>query len=208
MAAIFFSSFFIALSGALMPGPLLSATISESTRRGAVTGPLLILGHGILEIALLVAILFGLAPFLERDIVFVVIDFFGGGFLIYMGVGMLRSVPHLSLSFDADSEGDGKPLVLHGALLSLANPYWIVWWATIGLGYVLISRQSGLPGIILFFSGHILADLLWYTGVSTVIAKGKRFIGDKIYRGLIIGCGVMIIGFAGYFVVSGIQRMV
>ena len=64
---IFTSSFVIALSGALMPGPLLTVTISESTRRGAVAGPLMILGHGILELALILALLAGLAPILKRD---------------------------------------------------------------------------------------------------------------------------------------------
>ena len=53
---IFFTSFVIALSGALMPGPLLTVTISESARRGFVAGPLLIAGHGLLELALVVAL--------------------------------------------------------------------------------------------------------------------------------------------------------
>ncbi|MBN1636251.1 MAG: LysE family transporter, partial [Deltaproteobacteria bacterium] len=61
---IFGSSFVIALSGAMVPGPLLTVTISESARRGAMTGPLLIVGHGILELLLLIAIMMGLAPFL------------------------------------------------------------------------------------------------------------------------------------------------
>lgn len=189
-----------------MPGPLLSATISESPRRGAITGPLLILGHGILEIAVLFTVLLGLAPLMEKPLFFIVVSFLGGGFLIHMGIGMLRSAPRLSLSCCSEA-GGGKPLVLHGVLLSLANPYFMLWWATIGLGYVMISKQSGLVGIVLFFSGHILADLAWYTGVSTVIAKGRRFISDRMYRGLIIGCALLILGFAVYFIISGIQRL-
>ena len=63
LIAIFTSSFIIALSGALMPGPLLTFTVSESPQRGAITGPLVILGHGILELALVLALLSGMAPF-------------------------------------------------------------------------------------------------------------------------------------------------
>ena len=48
---VFFSSFVLALSGALVPGPLFTLTVSESLRRGAKAGPLIILGHGLLEIA-------------------------------------------------------------------------------------------------------------------------------------------------------------
>jgi threonine/homoserine/homoserine lactone efflux protein len=75
---IFFSSFIIALSGAMMPGPLLTATISESSQRGVFTGPLLIVGHGILELLLLVALVFGIAPFLQRGDVFAVVAISGG----------------------------------------------------------------------------------------------------------------------------------
>ena len=52
MTAIFFASFGLAFSGAMMPGPLLTVTISESPRKGFITGPLLILGHAVLEVAL------------------------------------------------------------------------------------------------------------------------------------------------------------
>ncbi|MBW1852976.1 MAG: LysE family transporter, partial [Deltaproteobacteria bacterium] len=78
LIAIFSSSFLIALSGALMPGPLLTVTVSESSQRGASVGPLMILGHGILELALVLALLSGLAPFLKREDVFVAIALAGG----------------------------------------------------------------------------------------------------------------------------------
>ena len=61
-----------------MPGPLLTVTVSESTQRGAAAGPLMILGHCILELTLVLALLSGLAPFLKRDDVFVVIALVGG----------------------------------------------------------------------------------------------------------------------------------
>ena len=63
LVVIFFSSFMIALSGALMPGPLLTVTISEATRRGTVAGPLMILGHGILELALVLRLAGRTRPF-------------------------------------------------------------------------------------------------------------------------------------------------
>jgi threonine/homoserine/homoserine lactone efflux protein len=70
LLTIFFTSFLVALSGAMMPGPLLSVTISESSHRGYITGPLLIAGHGTLELALIISLLLGLAPFLQRKEVF------------------------------------------------------------------------------------------------------------------------------------------
>ena len=60
LIAIFFTSMVVALSGAMMPGPLLTITITESTRRGVASGPLLIAGHAVLELVLVIALLFGL----------------------------------------------------------------------------------------------------------------------------------------------------
>ena len=89
LAQIFGTSFVIALSGALMPGPLLTATIAESSRRGFIAGPLLIGGHAILEMALIGALLLGLAPFLQKPAVFTIIALAGAGILLWMAVGML-----------------------------------------------------------------------------------------------------------------------
>jgi threonine/homoserine/homoserine lactone efflux protein len=204
---IFASSFVIALSGAMMPGPLLTATIGESSRRGFMAGPLMIVGHGILELALVIALLLGLAPFLNQDRVFAGIALAGAGILIWMAVGMFRSLPSLSLSFDTSEQQRGH-LVLSGVLMSLANPYWTIWWATIGLGYILHCMRFGAWGIFFFFAGHILADLAWYALISGAVAKGRRFLNDRLYRGVIGGCAGFLVVFAGYFVYSGVNRVV
>lgn len=60
------SSFIIALSGAMMPGPLFAVTVSETPRRGWITGPVLVAGHGVLELSLLLLIVSGLGSFFYR----------------------------------------------------------------------------------------------------------------------------------------------
>ncbi len=206
LLAIFFSSFVVALSGALMPGPFLTVTVSESSRRGAIAGPLLILGHGILELALVIALLSGMAPFLKREGVFITIALIGGVVLFWMGMSMLKSLPHLSLSFESTSERP-KNLILAGIIFSLANPYWTIWWASIGLGYILSSYKFGIPGVAAFFIGHIFADLAWYTCVSFGVAKGRHFCSDFLYKKLIGGCAIFLILFAFYFFYSGLERL-
>jgi threonine/homoserine/homoserine lactone efflux protein len=203
LIAIFSSSFVIALSGALMPGPLLTVTVSESTQRGAVAGPLMILGHAILELTLVLALLSGLAPFLKRDEVFVVIALVGGCILFWMAVSMFRSLPTLRLDLTGE-EQKPRNLILAGILMSIANPYWTIWWATIGLGYILHSVKFGITGVIAFFIGHIMADLAWYAFISFSVAKGRSFFNDTVYRRLIGGCALFLLLFAGYFFYSGI----
>ncbi len=206
LGTIFFTSLLVAFSGAMMPGPLLSVTISESARRGPAAGPLLMVGHALLELALVVALLFGLSPVLEHDLFFVVTALAGGAIMLRMARGMFKSLP--TLSFRTVPEGDGaRNLFLSGALMSIANPYWTIWWATIGLGYVLHSRAFGVAGVALFFVGHIAADFIWYAAVSTAVGKGKKLVSDRVYRVLIGACAVFLAGFALVVVVSGMGRL-
>ena len=207
LATIFVTSFIVALSGALMPGPLFTVTVSESSRRGPVAGPLLIAGHGILELALVAALMLGVGPLLKKEPVFVVTALAGSAVLLWMAGGMLRSLPQLSLTVDGTKRSARGNLVLAGILLSLANPYWTVWWVSIGLGYITHSMKLGLFGVAAFFSGHILADLAWYSFVSMAVCKGKRFMSDRFYRGLIGACAVFLIVFAGLFGYAGVQRL-
>jgi len=204
LATIFFTSFVIALSGAMMPGPLLTATISESARHGARAGPLLILGHGILELLLVTALLLGLAPLLQWDSVFIVVAGAGSVFLLWMALTMFRSLPRLKVEWEAAPSARNH-LVVNGMLMSLANPYWTIWWASIGLGYILYSRQFGYPGVFFFFLGHIAADLSWYATVSLVVDRGRRFFTDRFYRSVIGACAAFLVLFAGYFAWSGVR---
>ena len=190
-----------------MPGPLLTATISENSQRGFIAGPLLIAGHGILEIILLTALVLGLAPFLQRSDVFTVVAIAGGVILLWMALGMFRALPTLTLSLNAGKTKSGS-LIKNGAILSIANPYWIVWWATIGFGYVIYSWSFGISGLIFFFTGHILADFVWYSAVSAAVGKGRHLFTDGFYRWVMGTCAVVLILFACYFFYAGVQKII
>jgi threonine/homoserine/homoserine lactone efflux protein len=207
LVTVFFTSFMLAFSGAMMPGPLLTATISESARRGSLSGPVLILGHSLLELGMLLLLLVGLAPLLKQDLVFAVIALVGAGILIWMATGMLRSLPTLKIDWDARQERSG-PLISTGILASLANPYWTIWWATIGLGYLASCRALGVLGIAAFFLGHIAGDFVWYSIISVLVAKGRHLLTTRIYQGLIGVCALFLVCFAGYFAYAGITKLI
>ena len=204
---IFFTSMVIALSGAMMPGPLLTINISESIRRGAIAGPLLMAGHAVLELLLVVALLFGLSPLFKNDLFFVFVALAGGATMFWMAWGMFRSLPTLSVNGSGATVERKNNLFLAGALMSLANPYWLIWWATIGIGYITRCQNQGLRGVGAFYSGHIFGDVLWYVAISVAIAKGRSLFTDRTYRVLIGCCGAFLIAFAGYLVYSGVSKL-
>ncbi len=202
---IFLTSFLVAFSGALMPGPMLTMTISQSARLGWRAGPLLVLGHGVLELSLVFALVYGLNRFLAKGPVIGVIGIAGGAVLFWMGGSMLRNARKVSLTMKGPKGAAGVHPVWAGILSSLSNPYWTIWWATIGLSYIVFSIKQGILGISFFYTGHILADLVWFTLVSALIHFGKRRVSDKAYQAVIACCGVLLVGFGAYFGYSGIE---
>jgi threonine/homoserine/homoserine lactone efflux protein len=203
---IFSTSFVVAFSGAMMPGPLMTTTIGESARRGPWVGPKMIAGHALLEIALLFALFFGLAPLFKKELFFTLIALIGGGIMIWMAQSMFRSIPKLEIKTETTTE-KGMNVYLAGILMSLANPYWIIWWATIGLGYVLVSTELGFAGIAFFFAGHILGDLVWYSAISFAVGNGRKFFSNKIYRILVGACAAFLAVFAVWLFYGGIVKL-
>jgi threonine/homoserine/homoserine lactone efflux protein len=204
ITALFITAFLVGLSGAMMPGPLLTVTIAESARRGFKAGPLIVLGHAILELALIIALLAGLSLYLQKPVVTTVISVVGGAFLLFMGFNMIKDVLQGRVSLESNENNAGKSINMHpvmaGILVSVSNPFWSVWWATIGLTYLTVALKSGVMGITSFFSGHIMADLLWYSLIAAAIAGGRRFLKQQVYQTIIMLCGLFLIGLGGYFI--------
>ena len=217
-AAIFASSFIIGLSGAMMPGPLLAVTIRHASRRGVVAAPLLVLGHAILEAALVCLLLFGLTEWIRGDAAVTAIALLGCAMLLRMAAGMAREVRTLRFEpagtggasvpvDDASTQGWLRP-VIYGVVTSASNPYWSLWWATIGLGYLLLSRGQGWRGVLAFFSGHILSDAAWYLFVGSAVSAGRGRFTDRMYRGVVGACAVFLVFFALTFGYLGVTRLV
>ncbi len=188
-----------------MPGPLLAITISESAKRGFWAGPRLILGHGILELALIAALAAGLSKFMDNEFVLAIVGVVGG--VILLGMGSLtvwrgsQKTTALPSAEPQQASRSGR-LVITGILGSISNPYWFIWWVTLGTTYLVWSFSLGIAGIASFFTGHILADLLWYALVAFVVATGRKIMNDVAYRILLVVCGVALLGLGGYFLVS------
>ncbi len=204
LAGLASTSFIVALSGALMPGPLLTVTVGEAARRGFWAGPLIIVGHALLELALVLLLLVGLGAWLNRPLILGTVGVLGAGMLGWMGFMTLKASRLGRLEFEAQGDSSLNPVVA-GVLMSAANPYWLLWWLTIGLGYVMFAMKYGWAGVAIFYLGHILADFAWYTLVSGAVAGGRRFLSDGLYRGFLTGCGVFLLGFGGYFAVQGVR---
>ena len=94
--------------------------------------------------------------------------------------------------------------VFGAMLVNISNPFWSIWWVTVGLGYILWATDLGVAGVASFFTGHILSDIIWYSFVALAVSSGRRSLTPSFYRRLIIVCGLFLVGLGGYFVFVGL----
>ncbi|MFH1352239.1 MAG: LysE family transporter [bacterium] len=203
LTTLFLSAFAVALSGALAPGPLLTLTIVRSLKKGFWQGPLIILGHAALETALIAVILLGGSFIFEIAAVKKIIFASGGIILVATALSLLKTNAVAGRldpeNYSSPVKDGGIPSVAAGVIGSLSNPYWLIWWITIGTGLLLQAVEFRIKGIVVFFSGHILADLLWYSLVSFSFSHGRKIINDKIYRLIIYACCFFLLTLAVWF---------
>jgi threonine/homoserine/homoserine lactone efflux protein len=216
VGSVFILSFITALSGALMPGPLLTVTIAQTARRGMRASVLLVVGHSLLELVLVVGLWFGLGHLLRIRPVIGTITVLGGAMLLWMGWGMIRDARRgaLDIRTTANDGGNGVlpapdpsgsvPIrrenpILTGMAVSISNPYWVIWWATIGLTFFAALSQNAVSTICAFYFGHIMGDILWYLAIGIAVTTGRRLINPTVYRVIVQICGVFLIFLGGSF---------
>lgn len=208
LTALFATAFAVALSGAMGPGPVLIASVRHSAERGRWAGPLVVIGHAVVEVPLMIAIIVGLQDVLRSKTFAGVIGLAGGGVMIAMGAAMLWASRGLKLPLngsDAPSHAvhGAAQVVVAGALTSILNPHFVIWWATVGLAFMAYAAPHGARGYLVFYGGHVLADLAWYWAISEAVHRGRRLLSGHSYRWLIGTCAVLLMGFALVFACHG-----
>lgn len=200
------SAFLIGFTGAMAPGPFLTVTITRTVTKGPGSAALMLVGHAALEGLLLVGFAFGLQAVLNDARVSSVLAAVGGAFLLWMGWGLLHGAVRGTISPEAVPVRRESRLgpVLHGAAVSLSNPYWTLWWATIGVKLAADGLAIGPLGVASFFIGHELADVTWYGFVILATARGRHLLADRPYRAIIGVCALFLLYLGARFALDGI----
>lgn len=193
----------ISLSGVMMPGPMFAVTLAKSFR-SPLAGVWISLGHAVIEVPLILIIYFGFAHFFENSMVQLVLSILGGGMIIWLGIGMFRARTEVvtqgkDLSYNAFTAG---------IIASGLNPFFILWWVTIGSMLIMRFVEFGTGGLILFIIVHWLCDLLWLSLVAVVVYKTHSLWGRKVQEWVFIASSLLLAGFGIWFITSGIQAVV
>jgi threonine/homoserine/homoserine lactone efflux protein len=190
--------FVIGLTGALAPGPTLVATINSSLTGDWTAGLKISLGHMVAESVIFILIIMGLAavalPYTNA------IAGIGGIALIAFGALTIAGSRTASISLPPGQIPAPASPYVAGLMTSAANPYFWIWWLSIGSAMVIAGLEGGLVLAGAFMIGHWSADTGWFTLVSTGVSRGKKILSDTAYRRLNAVCGVFLILFGAYYI--------
>jgi len=190
----------ISASGVMAPGPLFAANVSYGLREGTKSGVKMAIGHTIIEFPLVILLgigVFSLESFPEfRTIISIV----GAITLFVFAFIQIKNV--LQNNKDITSIPKHGPLIT-GIVLSALNPFFIIWWLTIG--FKLISDAMliwAFSGILIVFILHIWMDFVWLGGISFLASKSSRIISNRNYKSIMIGLSLLLVYFGITFLLD------
>ncbi len=190
----------ISASGVMAPGPLFTANISYGLREGAKSGIKMAAGHTIVEFPLVILLgigVFSLETFPEFRII---ISIVGAITLFVFALVQIKTV--LQNNKNITSTPKHGPLVT-GIIFSALNPFFIVWWLTIG--FKLISDAMliwAFSGILIVFFLHIWMDFAWLGGISFLASKSSKILSNRNYKFIMIGLSLLLVYFGITFLVD------
>lgn len=197
----------VSTSGVLSPGPLFFINILYGSKYGSFVGLKIASGHAIVEFPLIIALSYGLYSFSYTlhlsDVIFKVIGLIGGIFLLFFAILQIISIlkdKSTNSQVITNPKFNMKNPILAGFIFTIINPFFLVWWITIGSKLISDSviNFGILEGISIIFLSHIWMDYFWLWFTSFMINKGKSIINEKVYRIFVFAISV-ILGIYGFY---------
>lgn len=170
------------LSGVMAPGPMFTVTLAKSLK-SPWAGVQVSLGHAVIEVPLILLIYFGVAQFFQNITVQLVLGVLGGGMIIWMGVSLFRTRRQLARG----GKDTTYSAFVAGILMSGLNPFFLVWWVTVGsLLLMTFLNAVGASGLVIFIVVHWLCDLVWLSLVSFTVYRTHSFWGERVQEWVFI----------------------
>ena len=186
----------ISMSGVMQPGPVTAATISLAAEN-KYAGLLVAVGHGIVEFPLMILIVCGMDVILKSQVTQMFIGLVGGGLLLFMAYQTKVSIANLSQEQKVKS--NHRP-ILTGIVLTAGNPYFLLWWATVGLAMATAASKFGIWAFVMFAIVHWLCDCVWLHILSLAGFHGSKLMGVKLQKIVLVVCGAALLFFGVYFI--------
>ena len=190
----------ISASGVMAPGPLFAANITYGLKQGAKAGIKIAVGHTIVELPLIILLgvgVFSLESFPEFRPTITIL----GAITLFVFAGIqIKSI--LKQDKIIHENQRSNPIII-GIMFSALNPFFIIWWITIG--FKLISDAMimwSFFGMLILFVLHIWMDFVWLGATAFLASKSSKLIRNKGYKILITGLSFALIYFGITFLLE------
>lgn len=188
----------ISASGVMAPGPLFAANIAHGLRGGGKAGIKMAVGHTIVELPLVILLGVGVFSFEIFPEFRTLISILGASILFVFAGIQIKTTLQMK---ETTSFNLKHSTVLTGITLSALNPFFIIWWLSVG--FKLISDAMliwAFAGIVVVFLLHIWMDFVWLYSVACLASKSSKILSNRNYKILMIGLSSMLIYFGISFI--------
>lgn len=191
----------VSLSGVMAPGPMSAVTINHGTR-SRLAGLMVATGHAIVELPVIIALFFGISLITQFADITTYITLTGSIVLFVLATLTLKSIKKNNYTLHSYSP------IIDGIILSAFNPYFYVWWLTIGLSLIQKAFVFGTVGLTIFSFLHLACDYIWLFVLSIISYAGTSFIGKKFNIAIGIITVIMLYAFGIFFMYDALHAIV
>ncbi|MEM3522719.1 MAG: LysE family transporter [Candidatus Bathyarchaeia archaeon] len=199
----------ISASGALAPGPLFFSTIAIGMKEGGMAGLKVSVGHTLVEFPLVILLAFGIGNFLSLNYVKTSLGILGGLVIIFLGTlefkNSIKNLKNSKVNVKSINQKNLKHInpFLIGLSLSLFNPFFLLWWSTIGLVLIVKAFEfMAFYGILIMYVFHVWIDYAWLIFIALIAYKGEKLISSKAYYTILTFLGFILIVFGINFILK------
>lgn len=205
-------AFLAGLSATIPPGTIFAMTVAESAEHGSKAGFLVVLGHAIVEVAVVAMLVAGMGLLLSSHTARMVVGVLGGVVLLWTGFTLVKGAYMGDVGLPSGDPDMGRARhapITRGFIACIANPYFIVWWATVGGSFIVRgARVLGWAAPLIFLICHWASDFPWFGFISYSVGRGRRLLSHRVY-GILIGlCGVSLVSMGLIYFKDGLTLAV
>jgi threonine/homoserine/homoserine lactone efflux protein len=196
MLGMIFAAFVVGLVVAMPPGPVVISTGQRAIAGGFWNAFTFNMGSILADTVYALLVYFGLAALLaDSDIFRLALWVIGGGWLMWLGWGALRT--HIDLTALADGKRASRWRNFRsGLLLTLFNPLTVVSWIALAGSFFMLWRSEWPPvdafGLVAIFA-MLGGALSWVFLVALVLGSVRRFVSPRLVRGISLVSGLFLI---------------
>lgn len=192
---------------ALPVGAMTVEMTKQGLKNGFIHGWAVGLGGMTIDAALIIALYFGLASFLALPFVQLPLWIVGAAFLFYLAYDSIKNADQgISLAREKPNQSFWR--TYKNGILVAVSPGNLVFWVSV-FGAVLAKSYSvhefGFAGL-----GILTGILLHDVGLLAIVSISRRAMSRKVIRNVSIVAGILLIGFALYFLyefILGIRNL-